>query len=358
MRLSRADQQIFRLALPPFVPGGTGRFARADPEAIEHRLVGWIAFEEVEQDVGELARGRKEQAVVGMPDPLCQAGAVVQRADRHTRPEQIGDLHRDVEPGGGAVKAQSDVGAADDEWIFVRLQPPRPQMDAPRRQSGEPPLELGAALAVSGHEDDELWKAAAARHGFPAADPLLEPQHGVGHDVKVFVLGPARWTHDEAGRSADDAHPPEQAEAESLTGRPVHRHEHRCRPVIEHVRVSHAEPALEKRDHATGDAQVRVDASRIPPLDPAGDAYCRMPSAQPALQQRVPEVVPVDHKTDSPGAEREPGDGQRGKRRRILHDDQVGPPQGAKAAPESEGQAQRVAGREPRVADRHAVSKP
>ena len=88
------------------------------------------------------------------------------------------------------------------------------------------------------------------RHGFPAADPLLEPQHGVDHHVKVFVLGPARRTDDEAGRSADDAHAAEQAQTEPLARRPVHRHEHRCRPVIEHVRVSHPEPALEKCDHA------------------------------------------------------------------------------------------------------------
>ena len=117
-----------------------------------------IALEQIEQDVRELLGRREQQAVVAVPHALGEAGAVVERQHRHAGAEQIGDLHRNVEARRRSVQAQPEVGAADHARIVFRLEPARAQLNAPRRQAGEPPFELGAAFAVAGHENDQVRK--------------------------------------------------------------------------------------------------------------------------------------------------------------------------------------------------------
>ena len=91
------------------------------------------------------------------------------------------------------MEAQPEIRAADDARVVFGLEPSRAQLHAPRRQPGEPALELDAPGAVAGHEDDEMRKAAGARARLPSANALLEKPDGFDHDVEVFVLGPARW---------------------------------------------------------------------------------------------------------------------------------------------------------------------
>ena len=99
--------------------------------------------------------------------------------------------------------------------IVVRLEPSRAQLNPARGQTGEAALELGAARAVAGDEDDEVREPAVHRRRLPPADPLLEPHDGVDHDVEILVLGPARRTHDEADGFAADAEAREQRLAET-----------------------------------------------------------------------------------------------------------------------------------------------
>ena len=82
-----------------------------------------------------------------MAHALGEARAVVERADRHAGAEQVRHLHRNVEPRRGSMQAQPEVRAADDARIVLGLEPARAQLDAPRGQTGEAPLELGAARA-------------------------------------------------------------------------------------------------------------------------------------------------------------------------------------------------------------------
>ena len=54
------------------------------------------------------------------------------------------------------MQAQPEVRAADDARVIFGLEPARAQLDAPRRQAGEAPLELGAPRAVAGDEDHQI----------------------------------------------------------------------------------------------------------------------------------------------------------------------------------------------------------
>src|SRR5262249_56214199 len=96
---------------------------------IEQRGVGGEGREEIEEDVGELARRREQKAVVAVADALAEADAVVERAHRPPRPEKIGHLHRNVEAGRRAVETKPEVGAADDLRRILRLEPAPPQLN-------------------------------------------------------------------------------------------------------------------------------------------------------------------------------------------------------------------------------------
>src|SRR4029453_13471771 len=105
------------------------------------------------------------------------------------------------------MQTETDVCPANHQGIFLGLEPARAQMDPTRRQPGEPPFELGAALPVAGYENDELREPLAPPQCRPPpANAFLQPNDGVDDHVEVFVFGPARWTDDEPGRSADNAH--------------------------------------------------------------------------------------------------------------------------------------------------------
>src|ERR1700730_10902887 len=78
------EEEFAGFPRPPLFPRGPRRFARAAPKAIEQLLLVRIRLEQIEQHVGELDRGRKQQAVIAVTDPLGEAGAVVECADRHT----------------------------------------------------------------------------------------------------------------------------------------------------------------------------------------------------------------------------------------------------------------------------------
>src|SRR5581483_8336894 len=101
-------------------------------------------------------------------------------------------LHRDVEPGGRAMQAEAEVGAADHPRIVFRLEPSRAQLNPPRRQPRKPPFELGAPRTVTRNEDDEVRKSAAGSSSLPIADAVFEIRQRADDEIEVFVLGPAR----------------------------------------------------------------------------------------------------------------------------------------------------------------------
>ena len=110
------------------------------------------------------------------------------------------------------MQAQTEIGGADDARVVLGLEPSRTQLDAPRRQAGEPPLELRAPLTVAGDEHDQICEAPVAGLArFPAADAFLDEADGIDDDVEVFVSRPARRADDEADRpGAAHAEPGEQ----------------------------------------------------------------------------------------------------------------------------------------------------
>ena len=135
------------------------------------------------------------------------------------------------------------------------------------RRAGRPakPLELRAqppspVTRITSREGRALLPV-------PPADPLLEPHHGFNDDVEILVLGPAGGTDDEADRAGANAEAREQRLTEPLAIGAVDRGERRRRPVVEHVRPFHPEPALEKRGEPARHAEVRVDAPRIAALE-------------------------------------------------------------------------------------------
>ncbi len=68
------------------------------------------------------------------------------------------------------MQAQAEIGAADDARVVLGLEPARAQLDAPRRQAGEPPLELGAPRAVAGHQNHEIGKPPRAAAPLPSRE--------------------------------------------------------------------------------------------------------------------------------------------------------------------------------------------
>ena len=108
--------------------------------------------------------------------------------------------------------------------------------------------------------------------------------------------------------AAADAQPREQRLAELFPLRALHRHERRRGPVVEHARLLDAEAALEKRRQAARDAEVaRRPAAR---RGARASARAAPPGAasEAQAQQRVSEVVPVDHEPDAAPMQRHPRD--------------------------------------------------
>src|SRR5438046_7681189 len=114
------------------------------------------------------------------------------------------------------MQTQAQIGAADDAGVIVGLEPSGAQVDTPRRQSRKATLEFGAPCAVARHKNHELGKSACTPDGLPAANPLLEPHHGLDRDVEVLVFGPAGRTDDEAHDGVADAEPREKRLAKPL----------------------------------------------------------------------------------------------------------------------------------------------
>src|SRR6185503_13236870 len=192
------------LAYPALFPRRPGELAGAGSEPIEHPLIGREGLEEIEQHVGELTAGREQQAIVAVAHALREARSIIERADRNAGAEQVGDLHRDVEPGRRAMQAQAEVGGADDQRVIIGLEKPGAELNATRRQSGEAALELGPARAVAGDEDHQLRESPRAAARFPSANALLEVRDSFDDEIEILVLGPARRTDDEAdGAGAD-----------------------------------------------------------------------------------------------------------------------------------------------------------
>ena len=206
------------------------------------------------------------------------------------------------------------------------------------RRAGEPgksPLELGAARTVAGDENHEIGEPAPRRRRFPAADPFLEPRHGVDDEAEILVFRPTRRTHDEAGGAAMHAQPREQRLAEPFPFRALHRHETRRGPVVQHARLLDAEAALEKRRQAARDAEVRVHPPRVAALVPASEPHRRMGASQAQAKQRESQVVPVDHELHASPMQRHPRDQQRRERRRVLDEHQIRLRQIAQRAPQT-----------------------
>ena len=240
------------------------------------------------------------------------------------------------------MQTQPEVGAPDHARIILGLEPARAQLNPTRRQTGKSPLELGAPLAVAGHEDNEIRKAPAAARGFPAADAMLEPDDGIDDHVEIFVFGPAGRTHDEADGLGMNAEARKQRLPMPLAIDPLDWHERRRRPIVEHMRVGHAEPAFEKRGEPARHAQVRFDPPRIAPLEPPRQPDRRMPVAEPKPQQRVSEIVPVDEEPHAAVAERPPRDREGRKGGRILDEHDVRPRQPPQRLPQPQAEPHRI----------------
>ena len=71
--------------------------ARSRPQAFELPRLARKILEQIEQDATELSRCRKQQTVLTVFHTLSQAGAVIERAHRHTGSKQIRHLDGDVE---------------------------------------------------------------------------------------------------------------------------------------------------------------------------------------------------------------------------------------------------------------------
>src|SRR5262249_51421897 len=147
--------------------------------------------------VGKLAGGGEQQAVVTVADALGQAGAVIEGTDRNARAEEVRDFDRDVEAGRGPVQAEPEVGASDHARSLFGVEPARPRVRAPRGKPCKSALERGAGSALPGDKDDERGNPPVRTRGFPSADAIFKTQHRVDDDVEVFVFGPAGRTDDE-----------------------------------------------------------------------------------------------------------------------------------------------------------------
>src|SRR5581483_3809396 len=214
-----------RVLDPRLFPRRARRTARAGPQTVERGLIRRKRFEQIEQDVGELARVREQESVVAVADALGEARAVVERADRHAGAEQIRDLHRDVETGGRPVQAQPEVRAADDARVVFRLDPARAQLDAACRQAREATLELGAPLTVAADENHQIRKPSSRPRGFPSANAFLEPADGFDRQIEILVFRPTRRADDEADVGSVDPEAREQRLAKQFPLAAVHRRE-------------------------------------------------------------------------------------------------------------------------------------
>src|SRR5437588_750532 len=113
------------LARPPFFPRRPRRLARAAAQAIELFLFGRKRLEQIEENVGELDSRREQEPIVAVAHALGETRAVVEGAHGHSRPEQVGDLHRNIQARRRPVQAQAEIRSADHARIIFRLEPSR-----------------------------------------------------------------------------------------------------------------------------------------------------------------------------------------------------------------------------------------
>src|SRR5580765_4653301 len=108
------------------------------------------------------------------------------------------------------MQAEPEVGAADHVGIVLGLEPPGAQVYPARRESCKPAHELDAPGAVAGNENRQVGEPAARTGGLPTTDTILQPKHGIDHDIEVLVLCPAGRAYDESDRAGMNAQPRQQ----------------------------------------------------------------------------------------------------------------------------------------------------
>ena len=225
-------------------------------------------LEEIEQHVRQLLPVREQAAVDAVAHALGQAGAVVQREHRHAGAEQVGDLHRDVDPRRGAMKAEAEVGAADDPRVVLGLEPARAKLDPARRQAGEPAFELGAPGAIARDEHDEIREPPLVS---PASQSRMRSSRwraaSMTRSKSSSAVQPVGQTMNPSVAVLRMPRRDEERLAYLFAFEPLDRREGRRRPVVEHAhRVLGAVPQLEafgeKPREPPRDAQVRVRAPR------------------------------------------------------------------------------------------------
>jgi hypothetical protein len=79
-----------------------------------------IAPEQHFELIRKLGSRREEERVLPVPENFSEARTVVQSADRNSRAEKLGELHRQVQAGGRTVEADAQVGRPDYGGILLR----------------------------------------------------------------------------------------------------------------------------------------------------------------------------------------------------------------------------------------------
>src|SRR5262249_51633646 len=130
------------------------------------------------------------------------------------------------------------------------------------------------------HENHEVGEPPSAPRGFPTADPFLETHDRFDHDIEIFIFRPTGRTDDEADVAAANAEPRKERLPKSLALGSVDWRERFRGSIVDHRRVRHAEPGLEKRRQAARDAQVRFHTARVAPLVPARQPDGGMPLSE------------------------------------------------------------------------------
>src|SRR5262245_42004886 len=134
------------------------------------------------------------------------------------------------------MEAETEVRAADNPGVVLRLEPSRSELNAAGRQTGEATLELRPTIAVAGNEHDEIWKAPFAVAGFPGADAILEITGRLDHQVEIFICGPAGGAyHESERRSIADAESYEERLANLFAFETLNRREARRGAIVEHA---------------------------------------------------------------------------------------------------------------------------
>ena len=167
----------FASRFPSVLPGRVGRAPRARAQPIQRGRRRRERFEQVEEQLRQLACVVEQQAVHAVADALGKAGAVVERHDRDAGAEQVGDLHRDVHARRRSMEAKAEVGAAYNPRVVLGVEPPGTQRHAARWQARKPALELRAAVAVAGHQNHQVREISGSGAQLPirGSDPRGYP---------------------------------------------------------------------------------------------------------------------------------------------------------------------------------------